>query len=130
MVVSAPGVRVSSEQETVTLGDATDSSTTWHLSLMNTALFETNATIEVSDPVRIQDGVQYDWFTSFTSNTFNLEAAETESVSLTMVHPAPPPPGLYSMVVTGTDGENSVTSELVSYFDVPVLAGVDIVMPS
>ena len=130
VVVSAPGVRVSSEQETVTLGDATDSSTTWHLSLMNTALFETNATIEVSDPVRIQNGMQYDWFTSFTSNTFNLEAAETESVSLTMVHPAPPPPGLYSMVVTGTDVENSVTSELVIYFDVPVLAGVDIVMPS
>ena len=55
VIVSAPGVRVSSEQETVTLGDATDSSTTWQLSLMNTALFETNATIEVSDPVRMQD---------------------------------------------------------------------------
>ena len=129
VIVSAPGVRVSSEQETVTLGDATDSSTTWQLSLMNTALFETNATIEVSDPVRMQDGVQYDWFTSFTSNTFNLEAAETELVSLTMVHPAPPPPGLYSMVVTGTDVENSVTSELVIFFDVPVLAGAEIVMP-
>lgn len=129
VIVSAPGVRVSSEQETVTLGDATDSSTTWQLSLMNTALFETNATIEVSDPVRMQDGVQYDWFTSFTSNTFNLEAAEIESVSLTMVHPAPPPPGLYSMVVTGTDVENSVTSELAIFFDVPVLAGAEIVMP-
>ena len=129
VVISAPGVRVFSEQETVTLGDATDSSTTWQLSLMNTALFETNATIEVSDPVRMQDGVQYDWFTSFTSNTFNLEAAETASVSLTMVHPAPPPPGLYTMVVTGTDVENSVTSELVIFFDVPVLAGADIVMP-
>jgi len=129
VIVSAPGVRVSSEQETVTLGDASDSSTTWQLSLMNTALFETNATIEVSDPVRMQDGVQYDWFTSFTSNTFNLEAAETELVSLTMVHPAPPPPGLYSMVVTGTDVENSVTSELAIFFDVPVLAGAEIVMP-
>ncbi|MDP7341268.1 MAG: S8 family serine peptidase [Candidatus Thalassarchaeum sp.] len=129
VIVSAPGVRVSTEQETVTLGDASDSSTTWQLSLMNTALFETNATIEVSDPVRMQDGVQYDWFTSFTSNTFNLEAAETELVSLTMVHPAPPPPGLYSMVVTGTDVENSVTSELAIFFDVPVLAGAEIVMP-
>jgi uncharacterized membrane protein len=129
VIVSAPGVRVSSEQETVTLGDATDSSTTWQLSLMNTALFETNATIEVSDPVRMQDGVQYDWFTSFTSNTFNLEAAEIESVSLTMVHPAPPPPGLYSMVVTGTDVENSVISELAIFFDVPVLAEAEIVMP-
>jgi uncharacterized membrane protein len=33
------------------------------------------------------------------------------------------------MVVTGTDIENSVISELVIFFDVPVLAGADIVMP-
>jgi len=129
VVVSAPGVRVSSEQATVTLGDATDSSTTWQLLLMNTALFETNASIQVSDPMRMQDGVQYDWFTSFTSNTFNLEAAETTSVSLTMVHGESPPPGLYSMMVTGTDIDNSVISELEIFFDVPVLAEADIVMP-
>jgi uncharacterized membrane protein len=129
VVVSAPGVRVSSEQATVTLGDATDSSTTWQLLLMNTALFETNASIEVSDPMRMQDGVQYDWFTSFTSNTFNLEAAETASVSLTMVHGESPSPGLYSMMVTGTDIDNSVISELEIFFDVPVLAEADIVMP-
>jgi hypothetical protein len=96
---------------------------------MNTALFETNATIEVSDPVRMQDGVQYNWFTSFTSNTFNLEAAETTSVSLSVVHGESPPPGLYSMMVTGTDIDNSVSSELEIFFDVPVLAGADIVMP-
>ena len=130
VVVSAPGVRVSSEQETITLGDATDTSSTWQLSLMNTALFETNATIEVSYPVRIQDGMEYNWFRSFTSNTFNLDAAETTPVGLTMVHGESPPPGLYSMVVTGTDIENSVTSELEIFFDVPVLAEVDIVMPS
>jgi hypothetical protein len=96
---------------------------------MNTALFETNASIQVSDPMRMQDGVQYDWFTSFTSNTFNLEAAETTSVSLTMVHGESPPPGLYSMMVTGTDIDNSVISELEIFFDVPVLAEADIVMP-
>ena len=128
VIVSAPGVRVSTLEETITLSDASDSSTTWHLSLMNTALFETNATIEVTDPVRVQDGVEYDWFTSFTSNTFNLDPAETKEVSLTMIHPAPPPPGLYRMIVTGTDIENNVNSELTLYFNVPVLAGVDIVM--
>ena len=96
---------------------------------MNTALLETNATIEVTDPVRVQDGLEYDWFTSFTSNTFNLDPAETEEVSLTMIHPAPPSPGLYRMLVTGTDIENNVSSELTLYFDVPILAGVDIVMP-
>tara|TARA_A100001037_G_scaffold132992_1_gene120683 strand:+ start:696 stop:5177 length:4482 start_codon:yes stop_codon:yes gene_type:complete len=129
VVVSAPGVRVSSPQETKTLTDASDSSTTWQLSLMNTALLETNATIEVTDPIRVQDGVEFDWFTSFTSNTFNLDAAETADVGLTMVYPAPPPPGLYRMLVTGTDIENNVSSELTLFFDVPVLAGIDIVMP-
>ena len=129
VVVSAPGVRVYSPQVTRTLTDASDSSTTWQLSIMNTALFETNATIEITNPIRVQDGVEFDWFTSFTSNTFNLEAAETAEVGLTMVHPAPPPPGLYRMVVTGTDIENNVNSELTLFFDVPVLAGVDIVVP-
>ncbi len=129
VIVSVPGVRVSTHQETKTLTDTSDSSTTWVLSLMNTALLETNATIEVTDPIRIQDGLEYDWFTSFTSNTFNLDPAETEEVSLTMIHPAPPPPGLYRMLVTGTDIENNVSSELTLYFDVPILAGVDIVMP-
>ena len=129
VIVSVLGVRVSTHQETKTLTDTSDSSTTWVLSLMNTALLETNATIEVTDPIRIQDGLEYDWFTSFTSNTFNLDPAEIEEVSLTMVHPAPPPPGLYRMLVTGTDIENNVSSELTLYFDVPILAGVDIVMP-
>ncbi len=129
VVVSAPGVRVTTEQDTMTLADATDSSTAWQLSLMNTALFETNASIYVTDPVRVQDGVEFDWFTSFTSNTFNLDAAETTTVGLTMVHPAPPPPGLYRMVVTGTDIENDIDSELMLYFEVPILAEADIVLP-
>ena len=129
VVVSAPGVRVTTEQDTMTLADATDSSTTWELFLMNTALFETNASIVVTDPVRVQDSVEFDWFTSFTSNTFNLEAAETATVGLTMVHPAPPPPGLYRMVVIGTDTENDIDSELMLYFEVPILAEADIVLP-
>ena len=128
IIVSAPGVRVSALEETITLSDSTVSSTAWQLSLMNTALFETNATIEVTDPVRVQDGVEYNWFTSFTSNTFNLDPAEIEEVSLTVLHHESPSPGLYRMVITGTDIENNVNSQLTIYLDVPVLAGVDIVM--
>ena len=128
VIVSAPGVRVSSAEETISLADSSASSTTWQLSLMNTALFETNATIEVTDPIRVQDGAEYNWFTSFTSNTFNLEPAEIEEVSLTVLHHESPPPGLYRMLVTGTDIENNVDSQLTLYLDVPVLAGVDIVM--
>ena len=45
MIISAPGVRVTSDEPFMTLGEADDSSTSWDLVLTNTALFETNATI-------------------------------------------------------------------------------------
>ena len=93
----------------------TDSSTTWSLDLTNTALFETNASIVVSEPVRMQDGVEFDWFSSFSNNTFNLMPAESAEVDLSVIHPAPPEPGLYRMIVTGTDIENQIQSEFEIY---------------
>jgi hypothetical protein len=90
IVISAPGVRVTSDEVRMTLGDATDSATSWQLTLTNTALFETNATIAATTPQRMADGLVFDWFYSFTLNTFNLQAAESVSVGFTLVHPAPP----------------------------------------
>ncbi|MEO2209052.1 MAG: CARDB domain-containing protein, partial [Candidatus Poseidoniia archaeon] len=89
IVISAPGVRVTSDEVLMTLGDATDSATSWQLTLTNTALFETNATIAATTPQRMADGLVFDWFYSFTLNTFNLQAAESVSVGFTLVHPAP-----------------------------------------
>ena len=126
VIVSAPGVRVSALEDTITLVDATSTTSTWDLALMNTALFETNATISASSPIRVQDGTQFGWFQSFTSNTFNLMPTEQVSVGMTMVHPAPPPPGLYSMTISGYDIENDVLSEMTLYFEVPVLADANI----
>ena len=126
IIVSAPGVRVSAVQDTVTLVDASATTSTWDLTLTNTALLETNATISVSDPIRVQDGTQYGWFQSFTSNTFNLMPTEEVSVGMTMVHPAPPPPGIYSMTLSGYDLENDILSETIIYFEVPVLADANI----
>ena len=103
---------VSSENHLVRLGDAADSTTQWDLVVTNTALFETNATISVSDPVRIRDGVTFEWFRSFTNVNFNLDASENIDITLTMAHPAPPQPGLYKMIVTGNDIENNIDSEL------------------
>jgi uncharacterized membrane protein len=129
IIVSVPGVRVTSDMATMTLMDSSDSSTTWNLILTNTALFETNATIAVSEPIRMQDGIEFDWFSSFTSNTFNLEPAESTIVDLIVIHPAPPEPGLYRMVVKGTDTENEIESELEIFFDVPLLSQADILLP-
>ena len=58
VIVSVPGVRVTSENPTMLIEGTTDSSTTWSLDLTNTALFETNASIVVSESVRMQDGVR------------------------------------------------------------------------
>lgn len=126
LIVSAPGVRVTSEEPLMVLGDADDSSTAWTLTLTNTALFETNATIQATAPIRMNDGVEFDWFFSFTSNTFNLDPTEAVEVGLTLVHPAPPAPGTYQMTVTGTDVENEIESVLEIYFEVPVLAAVEV----
>ena len=130
MIISAPGVRVTSDEPFMTLGEADDSSTSWDLVLTNTALFETNATIVASSPVRLSDGVEFDWYSSLTSNTFNLLEAESVEVGLTLIHPAPPEPGTYVMTVTGTDIENDIESELDLYFDVPILASADVLITS
>ena len=127
--ISSPGVRVSSIDVLKVLGDATDSSTQWSLSLQNTALFETNATIEASIPVRLNDGQEFNWFKSFTSTTFNLQEAETVEIGFSLIHPAPPEPGNYEIVITGTDIDNSIQSVLNLYFEVPVLAEAEVEMP-
>ncbi len=127
--ISSPGVRVSSDDVMKVLGDATDSSTQWLINLQNTALFETNATIEASNPVRLNDGLELNWFKSFTSTTFNLQAAETVDIGFTLIHPAPPEPGNYEIVITGTDIDNSIQSVLNLYFEVPVLADAEVDMP-
>ena len=130
MIISAPGVRVTSDEPFMTLGDADDSSTFWSLTLTNTALFETNATIEASSPVRLSDGVEFDWYYSLTSNTFNLQEAESVEVGFTLIHPAPPEPGTYGMTIIGTDIENEIESELDVYFEVPILASADVLITS
>ena len=114
----------------MTLGEADDSSTTWSLTLTNTALFETNATIEASSPIRQSDGLEFDWFYSFTSNTFNLLEAESVEIGFTLIHPAPPQPGTYVMTITGTDVENEIESMLDIYFEVPILAAADVEITS
>ena len=55
--------------------------------------------------------------------------AESTSVDLSVIHPAPPEPGLYRMIVTGTDTENQVQSEFELYLEVPLLSSPDILLP-
>ncbi|MCH1592082.1 MAG: S8 family serine peptidase, partial [Candidatus Thalassarchaeaceae archaeon] len=63
--VSAPGIQASTETYWKTLDDASDTTTKWEIVMTNLALFDTNASIEVTKPVRKVDGAEFDWFKSF-----------------------------------------------------------------
>ena len=98
--------------------------------MSNLALFDTNASIEVTKPVRMIDGVEFDWYKSFDQIYVELGPAESTTVNLTLVHPSPPDPGTYSMVITATDEDFDVESQLEIFFDVPVLAQPEVTLPS
>ena len=128
--VSAPGIQASTDNPWKTLEEASDTTTAWEITMTNLALFETNATIDVSSPIRTIDDVSFDWFNSFDKYEVNLGPAASTTVNLTLVHPGPPDPGTYSMVITATDIEYDVESQLEIFFDVPVLASPEVSLPS
>jgi uncharacterized membrane protein len=128
--VSAPGIQASTESSWKTLQDASDTTTKWEIVMTNLALFDTNASIEVTKPIRKIDGAEFDWFKSFDQIYVELGPAESTTVNLTLVHPAPPDPGTYSMVITATDEDFDVESQLEIFFDVPVLAQPEVTLPS
>ena len=130
IVVSSPGIQATTESPWKTLQDASDTTTRWEVVMTNLALFDTNASIEVTKPTRKLDGSEFDWFKSFDQIYVELGPAESTTVNLTLVHPAPPDPGTYSMVITATDEDNDVESQLEIFFDVPVLAQPEVTLPS
>ena len=130
IVVSAPGIQASTDSPWKTLQDASDVTTKWEIAMTNLALFDTNASIEVTKPVRKIDGAEFDWFRSFDQNYAELGPAESTTVNLTLVHPSPPDPGTYSMIITATDQDFDVESQLEIFFDVPVLAQPGVTLPS
>jgi len=130
IVVSAPGIQASTDSPWKTLQDASDTTTRWEIAMTNLALFDTNASIEVTKPVRKIDGVEFDWYKSFDQIYVELGPAESTTVNLTLVHPSPPDPGTYSMIITATDEDFDVESQLEIFFDVPVLALPEVTLPS
>lgn len=128
--VSAPGIQPSTETQWVTLEDATATTASWEILMTNLALFDTNASIQISNPVRISDGEEQTWFRSFDRIYVELGPAESTTVNLTLVHPASPQPGTYSMTITAIDEDFDVESQLEILFDVPVLGKPDLILPS
>jgi serine protease AprX len=122
--VTEPGVRVTAENIVQRVRDSSSNTAQWNLTIRNTALIGTNATISVEKPVRQSDGQQFNnWFQSFSQTTFELNGSEAIAVGLTMVHPAPPEPGIYQLTVTGRDVDNGIDYPITLTLDVPILPG-------
>ena len=48
------------------------------------------------------------WYVGSTESNFSMEGQASESISVTLVHPAPPAPGTYRIDLLALDVDNSV----------------------
>ena len=119
--VTTPGVRIESEMATYSLSDINATTSSWQVSLINTALLSTNASISatrVSNP----SNVPISWYVGLDESNFMLEGQEGAQINVTLVHPSGPDPGIYKIELLGYDEDNDVSSPFTLFLDVPVLS--------
>ncbi len=119
--VTTPGVRIESTAPIVTLSDINSTSSSWQVTMINTALISTNASIS-STGVTGPNNNQIQWYVGLDQTDFELNGQEGVLVNVTLVHPAGPNSGLYEIELLGYDEDNDVSSPFTLKLDVPVLA--------
>ncbi len=119
--VTTPGVRIESGSSTVTLSDINATSSSWQVTLTNTALLTTNASIS-STGVTSPSNSQLSWYVGLDQTDFELDGQEGALVNVTLVHPSGPEPGMYLINLLGYDEDNDVSSPYVLMLDVPLLS--------
>ena len=119
--VTTPGVRIESSNPTYTLSDINATSSSWQITLTNTALLSTNASIS---PTNVVDptGSDVSWYVGLDQIDFELNGQEGALINVTLVHPKGPDPGIYLINLLGLDEDNSVSSPYTLMFDVPTLS--------
>ena len=85
--VSAPGIQASTDSAWKTLQDPSDTTTRWEVEMTNLALFDTNASIEVTKPVRMMTG------SSSTGSRASTRYTWSWAVRINHGEPDPRPPG-------------------------------------
>ena len=116
--VTAPGVKVTADLAERQVEFASQTTSTWNLTLENTALLETNASIDAIGIYLDSDGTEMPWYLGMTASNFTLQGKATADVSLTVVYPEAPEPGLYRIDLVGLDVDNAITYPLSVYLDV------------
>ena len=117
--VTAPGVKLETSTPVQTLNSSSITTTSWNISLTNTALISTNASMQTNQAVHVETGQTMPWYVGSTESNFSMEGQASESISVTLVHPAPPAPGTYRIDLLALDVDNSV--------DYPL--SIDLVVP-
>jgi uncharacterized membrane protein len=122
--VTTPGVKLESPAPIFTLSDEGKTTTSWNVTLTNTALLATNASVTVTSVTRITDGVLMPWYVSIGEGSYSLSGSGHVDLSATMVHPELPTPGVYIVSILGTDDDNSIQYPYDLQFVVPILGAV------
>ena len=120
--VTAPGVKLETPTREVTLLSSTNTTTSWNITLTNTALIPTNASVQTGQVLHVESNTVVPWYVGSTSANFSLEGQASEYITVTLVHPAPPAPGTYRIDLLGLDVDNAVNYPLNLDFIVPNLA--------
>ena len=119
--VTAPGVKLSAEPQTIMLLNTSLSTTSWDLDLTNTALVSTNASLLTQTVFNEDTGQSMPWYVGSNESNFTLDGQESAEIVVTLVHPTPPLPGTYRIDLLGIDVDNGVNYPYMLYFIVPDL---------
>ena len=119
--VTAPGVKLSAEPQSLMLLNTSQSTTSWNLTLTNTALVSTNASLLTQSVMNEVTGQTETWYVGANESNFSLEGQGSAEIIVTLVHPTPPLPGLYRIDLLGIDVDNGVTYPYMLYLEVPDL---------
>ena len=124
--VTAPGVKLSSETQITILDNTQSSATSWNVSLTNTALIATNASLLVDSLIHVESNLAVPWYVGTTQSNHSLEGQESSEITVTLVHPTPPDPGTYRISLIGIDVDNGVNYPYAVDLVVPRLSKVNI----
>ena len=124
--VTAPGVKLSSTTQITILDNTQSSATSWNVSLTNTALISTNASLFVDNLIHVETNLALTWYVGTTQANHSLEGQQSTEITVTLVHPTPPDPGTYRISLIGIDVDNGVNYPYSLDLVVPSLSKVNI----
>ena len=124
--VTAPGVKLQTATPVQTLTSSSITTTSWNVSLTNTALIPTNASMQTGEVLHVESGQTVPWYIGSTESNFSMEGQATESITVTLVHPDPPAPGTYRIDLLALDVDNGVDYPLNLDLIVPDLPDADV----